>query len=537
MRTQSGEKLATFQTMRREIKGRVTIYDLDGSTVLKELLPNETLAGFTIENSVPKGKFFGFLAPQKLTIELTEALIVPKGFRVEPLIYTTELTNTTGLELPYFYIDTVEVDVVKKTTKIVAYDKLEAVKDITIDNFTIAEAGTMLDYARTIATETGMTLEIADERIEQLNLNITPENVNINGTESVFEILTAITEVTGTIGFIQSGDKLIIKRMAYDMPTYEITPDNYFNFTSQDAVRLTGVASATQLGDNFLSGSNDSYVQTIWDNPFLTLRDDIPEILDELMTWVGQVSVMPYTLEFRGNPCLTIGDCVSITSPDNKNYNVSFLNETLVYKGGLRSTVFWEKGEDEVPEGNPTNIGEAIKLTAAKVDKVNNEISIVAAKANGNEEAISALRMNTDSISASVTSLREATEGAMETVHSDIVTLTNKVEATMTSEAVDLKIQSAMADGVNTVTTSTGFTFNEAGLTVSKTGSEMTTRIDEDGMSVYRDNTEVLTADNQGVIAYNLHAKNYLIMGEYSRFEDYTNTSGEARTGCFWIGG
>ena len=107
----------------------------------------------------------------------------------------------------------------------------------------------------------------------------------------------------------------------------------------------------------------------------------------------------------------------------------------------------------------------------------------------------------------------------------------------MTPEAVDLKIQSAMSKGVDSVTTTTGFTFNEAGLTVSKTGSEMTTRIDEDGMSVYRDNNEVLTADNQGVIAYNLHAKTYLIIGENSRFEDYTNTNGEARTGCFWIGG
>ena len=65
----------------------------------------------------------------------------------------------------------------------------------------------------------------------------------------------------------------------------------------------------------------------------------------------------------------------------------------------------------------------------------------------------------------------------------------------------------------------------------------MTTNINEDGMSVYRNNTEVLTADNAGVIAYNLKAKTYLIVGEHSRFEDYTSTTGEARTGCFWIGG
>ena len=60
----------------------------------------------------------------------------------------------------------------------------------------------------------------------------------------------------------------------------------------------------------------------------------------------------------------------------------------------------------------------------------------------------------------------------------------------------------------------------------------MTTQITEDGMTVYRDNTAVLIANNVGVDAVNLHATTYLIIGNNSRFEDY----GENRTGCFWIG-
>ena len=51
-------------------------------------------------------------------------------------------------------------------------------------------------------------------------------------------------------------------------------------------------------------------------------------------------------------------------------------------------------------------------------------------------------------------------------------------------------------------------------------------------MTVYRDSTPVLTANNSGVDAVNLHATTYLIVGNNSRFEDY----GEDRTGCFWIG-
>ena len=75
-------------------------------------------------------------------------------------------------------------------------------------------------------------------------------------------------------------------------------------------------------------------------------------------------------------------------------------------------------------------------------------------------------------------------------------------------------------------------TFNDEGMTISRSGSEMTTKITEDGMTVYRDNQEVLVADNVGVKATNLHATTYLIIGTNSRFEDYDNG---ARTGCFWI--
>ena len=61
----------------------------------------------------------------------------------------------------------------------------------------------------------------------------------------------------------------------------------------------------------------------------------------------------------------------------------------------------------------------------------------------------------------------------------------------------------------------------------------METQITEDGMVVYRNEDAVLTANNVGVDAVNLHATTYLIIGENSRFEDY----GGSRTGCFWIGG
>ena len=137
-----------------------------------------------------------------------------------------------------------------------------------------------------------------------------------------------------------------------------------------------------------------------------------------------------------------------------------------------------------------------------------------------------------NSISAEVKQVKDDFNNNIEVVNEDIQTLTQKVNATMTAEDVKLQIQSELNNGVTKVKTTTGFTFDDEGLTVSKSGSEMTTQITEDGMTVFRDNTAILTANNVGVDAVNLHATTYLIVGTHSRFEDY----GENRTGCFWIG-
>ena len=77
------------------------------------------------------------------------------------------------------------------------------------------------------------------------------------------------------------------------------------------------------------------------------------------------------------------------------------------------------------------------------------------------------------------------------------------------------------------------YSFGTEEFTIAKSGSEMKTMISEDGMRVYKNMDEVLTANSDGVNAVNLHASTYLIIGANSRFEDY----GSNRTGCFWIGG
>ena len=104
------------------------------------------------------------------------------------------------------------------------------------------------------------------------------------------------------------------------------------------------------------------------------------------------------------------------------------------------------------------------------------------------------------------------------------------------SDSVDIKISTAIS-GIDSIETSTGYTFDADGLNIHKDGEEMHNTLDNKGMYVRRGSTDVLTADADGVNAVNLTSRVYLIVGDNARFENYTNGTDSNRTACFYIGG
>lgn len=152
-------------------------------------------------------------------------------------------------------------------------------------------------------------------------------------------------------------------------------------------------------------------------------------------------------------------------------------------------------------------------------------------------ETIATLSINADDITASVQKIERETTETIDGIKGSIDELNKKTELIMDEETVRLTIQNEMANGTSRVVTSTGFKFDDEGLTVDKSDSDLSTQITENGMAIRKHTSEgeqeMLKADSNGVDANNLHATTYLIVGKNSRFEDY----GNGRTGCFWIGG
>lgn len=140
------------------------------------------------------------------------------------------------------------------------------------------------------------------------------------------------------------------------------------------------------------------------------------------------------------------------------------------------------------------------------------------------------LRRDTENIAMS------AAKTVTSELEGEVKEVANKVEMKMDADDLTIAIENRFAEGVDSVTTRTGYRFDVDGLSITKSGTEIENLIDNSGMYVKRSGEEVLTANKNGVNAMNLHAKTYLIVGTgngSSRFEDF----GINRTGCFWIGG
>ena len=526
-----------IQASKRQLAARVELYE--GSTLKATYTQNDAIKSITIDRTGEESKFFGFLVTHRFNIKLRDVprtinVSTANHFKISLGLYVN--SSIEYVTYPLAYVTEVNRDENTNELSITAYDLLNSAKMHAVSELELTTPYSIKDVAEACSGLLNASSVVIPE-LDMFNLEY-PTGANFEGNETLQEVIRAAAEATQTICYMNASNQLIFKRLDRDGTAIKtITKEHYFDLDSGVNRRLQTIASITELGDNVHASTTQiGTTQYIRDNAFLELREDIAEIVEAAVEAIGNITINQFNCKWRGDMAVEIGDKISITTKDNATVTTYLLNDTISYNGALEESSEWKYTEEEKIDSNPSTLGEVLKQTYAKVDKANKQVDIVSSETSANSEAIGALQLNTESINASVKNVEANTAEAIDNLNTDIGTLTKQVEAKMTAEDVTLAIQSQLENGVDKVTTTTGFKFDESGLNISKTGSEMTTRINEDGMTIHRDNEEVLTANNEGVKAYNLHANTYLIIGASSRFEDYQK-DGEERTGCFWIGG
>ena len=212
---------------------------------------------------------------------------------------------------------------------------------------------------------------------------------------------------------------------------------------------------------------------------------------------------------------------------------------------GISSTVSKKVDKTELSKYSTTEeMNSAIKQSA---DTITLEVNKKASQTDldtlstTTSEKFTSIEQSIDGVSITASSAQtriDTLEGDYDALEDRLVTTETAVSSfDLTPYDAVLEFKKTVEEnGVTKLDTTTGFTFDENGLKIEKSGSEIHTTITEDGMTVTKSGEDVLIANNNGVNATNLHATTFLIIGETSRFESWADDSGEMRTACFWIG-
>ena len=538
------EVLAALSSPVREIGAAAILKykDKDGVEQTDYFTNADKLISFKIEKTADETKFFGYGVCQKINLKLIDIdreLDYPTGTSIE-IIYNVNGTGNIQAETK-FYITEVHRDENTNQLSITGYDILYKMNDITVDTLTLPEDGyTVLSLAWLVAD----SLNIWDikhlNEYEESGLWLA-QGANLDGTESFREVLDDIAEITQTIYFVDYYGRLsFIRPSVTDSPVFTITRDMYYKLEESTNRRLSGICSATDLGENVEALLEESGTkQFIRNNMFYDVRSDVGDLVNAAIDNIGGLTLYQFDVDWQGNFLLEMADKIGIECKDGQVRHSYLVNDTITYNGGLRQKTKWKFTDSEGESfANSSNLGEALKQTFARVDKANRNIELLASKTENNETNIADMRVTTDDITAHVNRIVEAYDSDFKKLYDWSAVMENEVSTKMSAEDVQIAIQQTIegedgTGGVNQVKTITGFTFNANGLQISKSDSEMSTVVNEDGMRVSNNGQVTLVANNQGVDALNLHATTYLLVGQNSRFEDCDDG---ARTGCFWIG-
>lgn len=323
-----------------------------------------------------------------------------------------------------------------------------------------------------------------------------------------------------------------VDRYGYEIGTSRYQTCQYEEYVTQSISKVQIRQEENDIGAVFGDGTN---LYAVEDN-FLVYGKapgSLSEICERLYNKITGVYYRPFNAVLRGNPCIEVGDDLVIHTKtmDVQSYvlertinGIQSLKDTFdangVYEYGTKGNSVQKeirqlKGKSNVLERN-------VEETRETITDVENGLTAEIVK-------------NTQVISQSLSDTNKKLENETNALKSQQSSLEQRIDGLGVEFEQKITKIDEQGNEIDELK-KTSYKFDTEDLTIKKSGSELSTKINEDGMRVYKNDTEMLKANNEGVDALNLHATSWLIVGENSRFEDYKNASGKRRTGCFWIG-
>lgn len=445
---------------------------------------------------------------------------------------------------------------------------------------TIAELDNLIAIAQNRYDSTQEALNEVNHKIESLMISIQEirAEVSINNyfTQSEYnelynyiyegtyndEYITITDSMTYSEKFEQMKtlyDRAVTQLERISQPTQEFSIDveNFLfakEFESVSDQLETGCLINAELEDGDIASLFLSTITVNYDDRSLCLRFgnrykrfDPKSLFDNVL---GNIKKSTNTLDYikdlvypiKAGEFDAMQEALAVSKTLTMNSAISSSNEEVIIDGsGYTGRKILESGEydprqvkltgrslvftDDAWESCKVALGELVLGNGETTYGINAD-SIIGQMIIGNNLSI---------IDSNGTPIFEVVDNKIEAVITDYGNSLTKIQ--QTADAINIRVEALEnSEGVTSVTTTTGYTFNQDGLTIHKSGEEITNLLDNTGMYVSRGDDNILIANNSGVEAINLTAHQYLVVGLYSRFENYSTSEDSARTGCFFIG-
>ena len=473
MKNASAAFMSAMASPSRMIRGKVVV--VDGGLTSEYGYANK-LQSIEQEVSAVKGKMFGAVVSYKSTIKLIDVKNVVQvnvGAKASPQIGI----NGELLPMTPVYISSNTFDEVKGIRTLIGEDAIGFTDKYIWNDIkgNLGDTFIIQDVFAAIASKIGTEFMITGD-LPNINAVYTKATFNVNGDETLRQILTAAAEATGAMVFINGNGKMEIKMLSNTI-ALAIDKNVQFDLSTEPSSSLSGIISINELNDMISVGNNSSYVSVISVNPFIDPTDDSSQgKLQNLFVKCQGNTFYPYKLKWRGNPALEIGDKIRLTLRDGSVIDTWYLGEKVKYTGGMSAESSWEADESEKPEVGSQTIADTTRRTMAKVDKANQKITLLTEASNEQGQKISQLEVSLDGIRTEVSEVSSTANAAM-TKATTVEQTVDGISSTVTQVQSDL---SAAEGNIATNTSSITQLSNEIDLKVSKadyTGEEIVSKI------------------------------------------------------------
>jgi len=264
----------------------------------------------------------------------------------------------------YFATEKPETDDGGKALTVTGYDEIDKMGGKWTPSITVTDTTTLKDVVENIASMHGLSVTYVDTAAQTaLKNHVIGVATAAELTEqSERDVLGYCVGCAGMSARVNTVGKLYISWFFSPGSTYDYTVtadvqwENGFKKSAESAVKIEAV-TAGEDEDVYTKGTG---VPLSFANPLVTHAE-----IDAIYARYNGRTWYPSTCTWRGDPCVEVGDIITVKDKNNKSYTVYVAQQELDLSGGLQSTI--TSPNLDTTEMSFDSVSASVKLELSKV--------------------------------------------------------------------------------------------------------------------------------------------------------------------------